>query len=110
MSRSFGERLPAKPGERPCKHCAKGLSDHFLAMSEKRCYFPRNSTRYEPDQDAVDFGELDLEELNALDQLFAQLLRGGDAGQMLRRASIVSAMRKLHVMQERAKHTGGKQS
>jgi len=85
-------------------HCGKGLSDHFMAMSEKRCYFPRTSTRYEPMTEAnPDLGALDVDDHAALETLFATLLRGGDTKQLMRRASMTSAMRKLHVMHERAK-------
>jgi hypothetical protein len=104
VSGSFGSRLSLRPGDRPCVHCGKGLSDHFLSMSEKRCYFPKTSTRYEPvPEPNADLGALDLDDHAALELLFNTLLRGGDAKSMMRRASMVGAMRKLHVMHERAK-------
>lgn len=70
----------------------------------RRCYFPKTSTRYAPAEALnADLGDLDADDLSALEQLFATLLRGGDTRQLMQRATMASAMLKVSRMHERAK-------
>lgn len=104
---SFGEALAAPRGEAVCKHCGKGQSDHVLPLSEQRCFHGVSQPRFEK-TDAprawVDEGSvLDASEHALLKELFTRAVEGRSAVLLMRRHTMESAMRKLHVMHERAK-------